>query len=73
MKILEFRVVKHVFVNKDITNFKQIGFVRLVVTHVCIVLISLVTPVNNVFKPIKEHIINTLMNVLVTLDIMMMK
>ena len=72
MMIIEFKVVKHVYVNKDFINCKLIEYVLLAATLVCIVLTLYLIHVNNVFKQIKEHLIYLVMNVLAILDILMM-
>ena len=71
MMIIEFKVVKNVYVNKDFINCKLIEYVLLAATLVCIVLTHYLLHVNNVFKQIKEHLIYLVMNVLVILDILM--
>jgi hypothetical protein len=49
MMIIEFKVVKHVYVNRDIINFQIIQRVQLVAIHVCIVLMTHIIHVNNAF------------------------
>ena len=49
MRIIEIKVVKHVFVSKDFINCKLIQCVQPAVIHVCIVKMSHKIHVNNAF------------------------
>ena len=49
MRIIEIKVVKHVYVNREIINCQIIQCVQLVAIHVCIVLMTHIIHVNNVF------------------------
>jgi hypothetical protein len=49
MRIIEIKVVKHVYVNRDIINCQIVQCVQLVAIHVCIVLMTHIIHVNNVF------------------------